>query len=151
MGVDRRLACPHRRDVGPWCIAGVNDVATVLGTMVLRGCVCVCGNRGRRTHNGYPRGSGRVGRMRLRFGGVPLCICVVSVMDLCDWRFGTAWRHTPLIHDDPDRHPNRSAFTLTGPSPIFRCGFGKGTPLIAAEPLSWVSPCLTSCCHCRGA
>ena len=23
--------------------------------------VCVCGNRGRRTHNGYPRGSGRAG------------------------------------------------------------------------------------------
>ena len=41
LGVDRRLACPHRRDVGPWCIAGANGVATVLGTMVLRGCVCV--------------------------------------------------------------------------------------------------------------
>ena len=58
---------------------------------------------------------------------------------------------TPLTHDDPDCHPNRSAFTLTGPSPNLRCWFGKGTPLIAAKPLSWVSPCLTSCCLCRGA
>ena len=41
VGVDRRRACPHRRDVGSWCIAGVNDVATALVTMVLRGCVCV--------------------------------------------------------------------------------------------------------------
>ena len=41
VGVDRRRACPHRRDVGPWYTAGVNGVATVLGTMVLRGCVCV--------------------------------------------------------------------------------------------------------------
>ena len=41
VGVDRRRACPHRRDVGPWCTACVNGVATVLGTLVLRGCVCV--------------------------------------------------------------------------------------------------------------
>ena len=41
VGVDRRRACPHRRDVRPWCTAGANGVATVLGTMVLRGCVCV--------------------------------------------------------------------------------------------------------------
>ena len=38
-----------------WCrgLLGHNGSATM--------CVCVCGNRGRRTHNGYPRGSGRVG------------------------------------------------------------------------------------------
>ena len=41
VGVDRRRACSHRRDVRPWCTAGANGVATVLGTMVLRGCVCV--------------------------------------------------------------------------------------------------------------
>ena len=41
VGVDRRRACPHRRDVGPWYTAGANGVATVLGTLVLRGCVCV--------------------------------------------------------------------------------------------------------------
>ena len=41
VGVDRRRACPHRRDVGPWWTADVNGVATVVGTMVLRGCVCV--------------------------------------------------------------------------------------------------------------
>ena len=27
--------------------------------------LCVCGNRSRRTHNGYPRQSGRVGRMKV--------------------------------------------------------------------------------------
>ena len=32
--VDRRRACPHRRDVGAWCTAGVNGGATLLGTMV---------------------------------------------------------------------------------------------------------------------
>ena len=41
------------------------------GTMVLRGCVC--GNRGCRTHNGYPSGSGRLGRVRVRFGGTSWC------------------------------------------------------------------------------
>ena len=41
VGVDRRRTCPHRRDVGPWCTVGVNGAATVYGTMVLRGCVCV--------------------------------------------------------------------------------------------------------------
>ena len=45
VGVDRRRVCPHRRDVGPWCTAGANGVATVLGTMVLRGCVCVWQSR----------------------------------------------------------------------------------------------------------
>ena len=65
VGVDRRRACPHRRDVGPWCTAGANGVATVLGTMVVRGCVC--GNRGRRTHNGYPEDRGGLG-VRVRFG-----------------------------------------------------------------------------------
>ena len=85
--------------------------------------------------------------MSVRFGRTCWCNCVVAVFGLCDRRVGTAWRRTPVIHDEPDRRPNRSAFALTGPSPILRCWFGKGTPLIAAEPLSWVSPCLTSCCH----
>ena len=31
VGVDRRRVCPHRRDVGPWCTAGVNGVATLVG------------------------------------------------------------------------------------------------------------------------
>ena len=89
--------------------------------------------------------------MRVRFGGIHVGICVVAVIGLCDRWVGVAWRHTPVIHDNPDHRPNRIAFTLTGPSPILRCWFGKGTPQIAAKPLSWVSPCLTSCCHCRGA
>ena len=65
---------------GPWPTAGVNGVANLFGTMVPRGCVC--GNRGRRTHNGYPRGSGGSGdegTMRwhslvhlCRWGGGPL-------------------------------------------------------------------------------
>ena len=114
-------------------------------------CEVVCGNRGRRTHNGYPRRPGRVWWMRVRFGGSSWCSCVESVMGLGDRRVGTAWRHTPVINDDPNRRPNRNACPLNGPSPIVRCWCGKGTPLIAAEPLSWVSPCLTSCCHCRGA
>ena len=40
--VDRRRACPHSRDVGPGTQPDANGVATRLGTMVLRGCVCVC-------------------------------------------------------------------------------------------------------------
>ena len=59
VGVDRRRACPHRRDVGPWSTAGANGVSTLLGTMVLRGYVCR--NRGRRAHIGYPRLSGGLG------------------------------------------------------------------------------------------
>ena len=61
-------------------------------TARLRGCVC--GNRCRRTHNGYPRGLVRVGWMRVRFGGIPWCICVVAVIGLCDRWLGTAPRHT---------------------------------------------------------
>ena len=34
VGVDRRRACPHHRDFGPWYTAGVNVGATLLGTMV---------------------------------------------------------------------------------------------------------------------
>ena len=87
--------------------------------------------------------------MRVRFGVIPLCICVESVMGFSDRRVGTAWRHTPVIHDEPNRHSNRSALTLTGPSQMLRCWFGKGGTLVAAKPPSWVSPCLTSCCLCR--
>ena len=78
VGVDRRRACPHLRDVWPWCTAGVNGVATVLGTMVVRGFVC--GNRGRRTHNGYPRGSGRAGDE-----GVVRLYSLVYVCRCGDW------------------------------------------------------------------
>ena len=148
VGVDRRRVCPHRRGFGPWCTAGVNGVATVLGTMVLRGSVC--GNRGRRAYNGYPSGSGRFGD-DCSFRSYPLVyLCRCGARLLRPEGLYSMATH-PVIHDDPHRRPDRSAFTLTGPSPILRCWFGKGTPLIAAEPLSWVSPCLTSCCLCRDA
>ena len=58
VGVDRRRICPHRRDVGPWCTAGVNGVATVLGTMVLRCCVWQSRSSGPQW---LPSGSGRLG------------------------------------------------------------------------------------------
>jgi len=77
VGVDRRRLCPHRRDVGPWWTAGANGVATVVGTIVRR--CCVCGNRGRRAHNDYPEGWGGLG-MRVRFGRGPCCICVVAAV-----------------------------------------------------------------------
>ena len=42
VGVDRRRACPHRRDVGPWYTAGSNGGLTLLGTMVpARLCVSI--------------------------------------------------------------------------------------------------------------
>ena len=43
-------------------------------------------------------------------------------------RVCTAWRHTPVMHDDPDCHPDRDAFTLTGPSPNCRWGLARGHP-----------------------
>ena len=50
---------------------------------------------------------------------------------------------TPLTHDDPDCPPNRSAFTLTGPSQNLRCWFGKGTQIsISTEPFADVPPLL---------
>ena len=55
--------------------------------------VCVCVNRGRPTHIGHPRWSGRVGRMRVRSFGIHLWVCVVAVMGRCDRWFGTSWRH----------------------------------------------------------
>ena len=63
-------------------------------SMVLRpawahwSCEVVCGNRSRRGHNGFTSGSGRFGRMRVRFGGTSWCICVVAVMGYCDRRVG---------------------------------------------------------------
>ena len=45
--------------------------------------------------------------MRVRFGGIPVGICVVAAIGLCDRWVGVAWRHTPVIHDNPDRRPNR--------------------------------------------
>ena len=56
-------------------------------------CEVVCVNRGRPTHIGYPRRSGRVGRMRVRSFHIHLWVCVVAVMGLCDRRFGPSWRH----------------------------------------------------------
>ena len=51
VGVDRRRACPHRRDVGPWYTAGANGGATLLVTMVpARLCVCVCQSRSSNPH-----------------------------------------------------------------------------------------------------
>ena len=62
-------------------------------------------------------------------------------MGLCDRRFGPSWRHTVEIHDDPGRRPNRIAFTLTGPTPILRCWFGKGTQVsLSTEPFVDVPP-----------
>ena len=90
VGVDRRRACPHRRDVGPWCTAGANGVATVWGTMVLRGCVCVCvaiavvGPA-----MGTPQDRGGFG-MIVRFGFTLWCICVVAVLGIWDRRVGAA-------------------------------------------------------------
>ena len=92
VGVYRRRACPHRRDDGAlvhsrcqwwWCDPLGNNGP----------CEVVCGNRGRPTHIGYPRWSGRVGRMRVRSFGIHLWVCVVAVMGLCDRWFGTPWRH----------------------------------------------------------
>ena len=59
----------------------------------------------------------------------------VAVIGLCDQWVGVAWRRTPVIHDDPDRRPNRNASTLTGPSPILRCWFGKGTQVSLSTEL----------------
>ena len=71
VGVDRRRVYPHRRDVGPWCTAGVNGVVTVLGTMVLRGCVCVCVTIAVVGPTMVtPDDRGGLG-MRVRFGGIP--------------------------------------------------------------------------------
>ena len=89
VGADRRRACPHRRDVGPlvhsrcqwWCDPLGNNGS----------CEVVCVNRGRSTHIGYPRWSGRVGRVRVRSFDIPWWVCVVAVMGLCDRRFGTPW------------------------------------------------------------
>ena len=135
--VDRRRACPHRRDVGPlvhsrcqWCRdpLGHNGSARLcVEIAVFRPTLVTPDDR-----EAQP--------MRARFGGIPCCICVVAVIRLCDRRVSTAWRHTPVIHYERDRRPNRNAFTLLGPSPNLRCWFGKGAPLIAAKPLSWVSP-----------
>ena len=56
-----------------------------------------------------PEDRGGLG-MKVRFGGTSWRICVVAVMGFCDRRVGTAWRHTPVIPDDPDRRPTRNAF-----------------------------------------
>ena len=53
-------------------------------------CEVVCGNRGRRGHNGDPSGSGSFGRMRVRCGCTYLCICVLAMMGYCDRRVGAA-------------------------------------------------------------
>ena len=90
-------------------------------------------------------GWGDEGTIRFHSCGY-LCRCGDRLLRPVGWcRMATH----PVIHDNPDRRPNRIAFTLTGPSPILRCWFDKGTPLIAAKPLSWVSPCLTPCTPTR--
>ena len=57
---------------------------------------------------------------------------------------------TPLTHDDPGCRPNRSAFTLTGPSQILRCWFGKGTQVsISTELFADVPPSFSFLWTCR--
>ena len=116
VGVDRRRACLHRRDVVvvvhsmcQWCRDPLvhNGVARLCVAIAAAGPTMVT-----------PEDRGGVG-MRVRCVGVDWCICVVAAVG--DRRVGTAWRHTPVIHDDPDLRPNRRPFTLTGPSPILRC------------------------------
>ena len=128
VGVDRRRACPHRRDAGALAHSRCQWWCDPLGNN--GPCELVCVNRGRPTHNGYPRGPGRVGvRGAIRWQSLKyVCRCGDRPLRPGGGGIGTAWRHTPVIHDDPDRRPNRTAFTLTGPSPISRCWFGKGTP-----------------------
>ena len=60
VGVARRRACPHRRDVGALVHSACQWWGDPLGHNGLAR-LCVFGNRGRRTHNGYPIGQGRVG------------------------------------------------------------------------------------------
>ena len=103
--------------------------------------------------------------MRVRFGGICGCICVVAVVGICDrggafvwlrvwcvrilhhmiivvivqpWSWvsvllphqcsGTAWRHTPVAHDDPDRHPNRNAFNPLGHRQFCVAGLARDNP-----------------------
>ena len=60
VGVDRRRACPHRRDVGSWCMAGAM-MSRQSWEQWFCEVVCVCGNRGRRAHIGHPDGRGGLG------------------------------------------------------------------------------------------
>ena len=125
VGVDRRRACPHRRDVGPLVHSQVPMVSRPLWAQWF--CEVVCGNRGRRAHNGYPRGPGRLGER-----GYDALALLGSFVSLRWWAVvtGGSVHHgdTPLTHDDPGCRTNRNAFTLTGPSQNLRCWFGKGTP-----------------------
>ena len=55
-----------------------------------------------------------------------------------------------MIHDNPDRRPNRIAFTLIGPSPILRCWFGKGTQVsISTDPFADAPPPFSFLWTCR--
>ena len=88
--------------------------------------------------------------MMVRFGGIPVGICVVAVIGVRDRWVGVAWRHTPVTHDDPDRRPNRGARTLTGPSQMLRWCVAREHPDIGGTSIMG-TPHITSCCQCRGA
>ena len=59
VGVDRRRACPHRRDVGALVHSKVPMVSRPSWAQWL--CEVVCGNRGRRAHTGYSEDRGGLG------------------------------------------------------------------------------------------
>ena len=110
---------------GPGAQPDVNGVTTRLGRMVLRGCVWQSRSSG---HNGYPSGSGRLGGDEgtiWLYHLLYLRRCGDGPLRPEGWYSMTTH---PVIHDDPDRRPNRNALTITGPSTMLRCGFGKGTP-----------------------
>ena len=75
-----------------------------------------------------PRCSGRGWGMRARFVCIPQCICVVAVVGLCDRRVGTAWRFTPVIHDDPDRRPIVVPSPSLGHRRFCVAGLARGLP-----------------------
>ena len=117
---------------GPSTQPDVNGVATRLSTMVLRGCVWQSRSSGPQW---LPK---RIGKVREDEGTIWLYF-LVYLRRCGDGPLRPEGCHSmtthPLIHDDPGCQPNRIAFTLTGPSPILRCGFGKGTPVsMSTEP-----------------
>ena len=129
-----RLAVWVSVDVGhahtvAMCGCGVRpDVSGVAPSWAQWLCEVVVGNRGRRATMVTPTGREGVGKRG--YDSVAFLRVFVSLRwwALRGRRVCTAWRHTPVMHDDPDCRPQSWCLYPHLAIAEFALGCGKGTP-----------------------
>ena len=97
VGVDRRRACPHRRDVELRCTTRCQWYCAPPLAQWL--CEFAIGDRSGRTTMVTPADRGGLGKARLRSDRTPVVFVSLRLWAFATGRICTAWRHTLVMHD----------------------------------------------------